>query len=127
MIGLRDLRFIIDRFCAEQDLSIASVAGMDAARYCLAQAAARNLGDRELLAELFDWYQLYEKRRADAAIAADPSFVREPGPKYEQAKAAQQGTLVNPLPMATRHCCQKPTLISRSRSASGFYGPRLPP
>jgi hypothetical protein len=88
MIGLRDLRSIIDRFCAEQGLSIASVAGMDAARHCLAQAAARNLDEREMLAELFDWYQLYAKRRADSAIAADPTLLRGAGTKYEQAKAA---------------------------------------
>ncbi|MBW6425346.1 hypothetical protein KX729_28345 [Rhizobium sp. XQZ8] len=88
MNELRSLRAIIDRFCAEQGLSIASAAGMDAARHCLAQAAARNLDERQMLVELYEWYQLYAKRTAGVAVAENSGHLRDSGNNHEQVKAA---------------------------------------
>jgi hypothetical protein len=69
MMGMRSLRYVLDRFCAEQGLAIGSPAALDVARHCLSIASLREYEEWEMLVELREWYAVYCARSQTASVA----------------------------------------------------------
>jgi hypothetical protein len=73
MMGMRSLRYVLDRFCADHGLAIGSPAALDVARHCLAIASLREYQEQELLVELEEWYAVSYARSQNASVSVGPN------------------------------------------------------